>query len=116
MSGGDWKDMFYAAERGDVDLVRYHIRNGIDPNYQHPEFLTTALVEAVKSNQLEVVKYLVDNGAKPSIKSEFEGVNAYQAAQLVNDPQMLDFFGLEPKLTKVSGWTRVKEWFQFWFA
>ena len=115
MSGGDWKDMFYAAERGDVEVVRYHIRNGIDPNYQHPEFLTTALVEAVKQNHLEVVKYLMEYGANPSIKSEFEGIDAYQAAHLNNDPGMLDFFNLKPKKHKKSLWLKAKEWLEFWF-
>ena len=110
MSGGDWKDMFYAAERGDVDLVRYHIRNGIDPNYQHPEFLTTALVEAITNNHLEVVKYLLDNGAQPTIKSEIEGVDAYGAARRANHPEMLEFFGLEPLPEKPSRWKSLKLW------
>ncbi|GEM_PF-1232391 len=116
MSGGDWKDMFYAAERGDVEVVRYHIRNGIDPNYQHPEFLTTALIEAVKNNHLEVVKFLMEHGAKPSIKSEFEGIDAYQAVHLNNDPDMLNFFDLKPKMYKKPLWLKVKEWFEFWFT
>lgn len=41
--GGNWKELLYASERGDLDLMRYHLRMGIDPNYQHPEFLTTPL-------------------------------------------------------------------------
>lgn len=110
MSGGDWKDMFYAAERGDVDLVRYHIRNGIDPNYQHPEFLTTALVEAVTRNNVEVVKYLLENGAKPTIKSEFEGIDAFGAARRSNHPEMLELFGLDPEPVRQSFWDRIKFW------
>ena len=38
MSGGDWKDMFAAACRGDVELVRFHVEAGVDVNYAHPEF------------------------------------------------------------------------------
>jgi len=35
MSGGDWKDMFAAACRGDVELVRFHVQAGVDVNYAH---------------------------------------------------------------------------------
>jgi ankyrin repeat protein len=93
--------------------VRYHIRSGIDPNYQHPEFLTSALVEAITNNHLEVVKYLLDNGAKPSIKSEFEGVDAFGAARKVNDPDMLALFGLEPEPERLSRWQSFRRWIGF---
>lgn len=33
MSAGDWKDLYKAASEGDLDLVKYHISSGIDPNY-----------------------------------------------------------------------------------
>jgi len=38
--------MLIAAQNGDLPLVRCHIRMWEDPNYQHPEFLTTPLIEA----------------------------------------------------------------------
>ncbi len=44
MAGGDWKEMLYASESGDLELVKYHIRMGINPNYLHPEFLTVPLL------------------------------------------------------------------------
>ncbi len=37
--GGDWKDMYNAAERGDVACVRYHLSAGVDVDYQHPEVM-----------------------------------------------------------------------------
>ena len=46
--GGDWKEMFRGVETNDFDLVRYHICTGIDLNYQHPEFLTSALIESTR--------------------------------------------------------------------
>lgn len=33
MSGGDWKDMFVAACRGDVEMVRFYVESGIDMDY-----------------------------------------------------------------------------------
>ena len=50
MSGGEWKDMFAAACRGDVELVRFHVEAGVDVNYAHPEFQETALVAAILAN------------------------------------------------------------------
>ena len=45
-AGGDWKDMYYAAERGDVACVRFHLSEGVDVNYQHPEAMMSALVNS----------------------------------------------------------------------
>jgi hypothetical protein len=35
--GGNWKEMFGAAEEGDLELLRYHLERGVDPNFAHPE-------------------------------------------------------------------------------
>lgn len=69
--GGDWKEMLYAAEKGDLDLLIYHIRQGVDPNYQHPEFMTTPLIESIRFGHLNVAAYLLENGADPSLKEVF---------------------------------------------
>lgn len=69
--GGDWKDMFRGVETNDFDLVKYHIRNGIDLNYQHPEFLTSALIESIQLNHLEMMDFLLQNGASPHVKEAF---------------------------------------------
>ncbi|MEL6135755.1 MAG: ankyrin repeat domain-containing protein [Bacteroidota bacterium] len=69
MSGGDWKEMLYAAENGNLELVKYHVKMGVDVNYQHPELLTTALIESTRYGHEEVVKYLLEKGADPKIKA-----------------------------------------------
>lgn len=66
--GGDWKEMFRGVETNDFDLVKYHISNGIDLNYQHPEFLTSALIESIQRNHLEMMELLLQKGALPDIK------------------------------------------------
>ncbi len=65
--GGDWKDMFQGVQSNDFNLVRYHIKMGIDLNYQHPEFLTSALIESIRCNHIEMLAYLLENGALPDI-------------------------------------------------
>ena len=71
MQGGDWKEMFYGCENNDLDLVRYHIKMGVDPNYQHPEFMTTALIEAIRLGHLEIAHFLLEHGAHPELKEVF---------------------------------------------
>ena len=65
MSGGDWKEMLVAVQNGDFELVKYHIQNGVDPNYEHPELLTNALIECVQYDRFQIAEFLLENGANP---------------------------------------------------
>jgi ankyrin repeat protein len=80
--GGNWKEMFAAAGNGDLELVSYHLQCGVDPNYQHPEVLTTALIEAAQNGHAEVVKLLLQHGADPEISSMLDGWTALEAAEI----------------------------------
>jgi len=70
-AGGNWKEMFHASENGDLELVRYHLRMGVDPNHQHQEYMTCPLLESVRKGHLEIVELLLQNGAKPNIIKDF---------------------------------------------
>ena len=65
--GGDWKEMFRGVETNDFGLVRYYLAHDIDVNYQHPEFLTSPLIESIRRNHLDMMKFLLENGALPDI-------------------------------------------------
>ncbi|WP_374434486.1 ankyrin repeat domain-containing protein [Inhella sp.] len=78
--GGNWKEMFGAAEDGDLELLRYHLERGVDPNFAHPEYLATALVAAILKGQLEAADLLLAFGARPDLHSEADGLNPTQAA------------------------------------
>lgn len=67
MSGGDWKTMFKAIQDNDLELVRFYLRLGMDPNYQHPEVLALPLSECIRYNHLEIAELLLEKGAKTSI-------------------------------------------------
>lgn len=82
MSAGDWKQLFQAAGTGDLAMVEYYIDAGIDPNYQHPEFLSTPLIESAQNGHADVVEFLLNNGADPLIKSDLEGLTALETALL----------------------------------
>ena len=81
MAAGDWKEMLIAAQEGNLALVRYHISMGENPNYQHPEFLTTPLIEAATFGHLDIVTYLLDNGADPSLRAGFSSDTALSMAR-----------------------------------
>ncbi|RYB88551.1 ankyrin repeat domain-containing protein [Nocardioides glacieisoli] len=81
MSGGDWKDMFGAACRGDVDLVRFHVQAGVDVDYAHPEFQETALVAAILARHETVADLLLDSGADPTLVSIADQITPLEAAR-----------------------------------
>lgn len=83
MSGGDWKEMFSAGCEGNLALVAYHVKSGVDVNYAHPEFLSTPLVAAILAGQEAVALYLLDHGANPALPSEFDAATPIQAARLM---------------------------------
>jgi uncharacterized protein len=85
--GGDWKEMFRGVETNDFDLVRYHIASGIDLNYQHPEFLTSALIESINQKHLDMMKFLLENGANPSIEEAFSCKSPMQIAKEISNKE-----------------------------
>lgn len=83
MSGGNWKELYQAARKGDLELVRYHVEAGVDVNYAHPEFQCTPLVGAILARQEPVALYLLDHGADPHLRSDFDDATPAQAADEV---------------------------------
>lgn len=90
MSAGDWKEMYLAATKGDIELVRYHVKNGVNPNYQHPEILSTALVASIINNHLEIAEFLLNHGADPHLLSEFDNLTPLQAAKKYKRDKLID--------------------------
>lgn len=90
MSAGDWKDMFLAACDGDVDLVRYHLENGVDVDFVHAEFQSTVLVGSILAGQEEVAHVLLDHGADPEAVSPLEAQRPVDAALEVGMSSVVD--------------------------
>ncbi|MEM1321097.1 MAG: ankyrin repeat domain-containing protein [Bacteroidota bacterium] len=89
MSAGDWKDLFAACKNGDLELVKYHIKMGVNPNYQHPEFMTSPLLESIRANQIDIIKYLLANGADPYQKEGFGSDDAFTIAKSTKNKEVL---------------------------
>ncbi len=90
MSGGDWKSMFKAIQDGDFELVKMYLGMGIDPNYQHPEFMASPLVESIRFNHLEITKLIIDNGGNPLIKEVMGGDTPILVAERSKNSKALD--------------------------
>lgn len=89
MAAGDWKDMLAAVQEGKIDLVKYHIEQGVNPNYQHPEFLTTPLIESISFGQHEIAKYLLENGADPKLRAGFSTDTPLSIAKRTKDKELI---------------------------
>ena len=111
MSGGDWKELFFAACDGDLDLVRYHTRNGVDLDYAHPEFFGTPLVACILAKQEEIALFLLESGADPHLLSEFDGVTPLQAVRRAGLPaverRLISLGAVEPVAKKALGLDRM---------
>ncbi len=111
MHGGNWKEMFYAVEGDDLELLRYHLRMGIDPNFQHPEVLTLPIVEAARLGRTEMVALLLEHGADPGQPAAWERKNALETAEEHRQHEVVDLLrdhlGLPPR---PRGWRR---WLSF---
>jgi ankyrin repeat protein len=90
MSGGDWKELYVSAENGNLDLVKYHIYNKIDPNYIHPEIMTTPLMASIEFGHYEVAKFLLENGADPLIKELFGHHTPLSMAKKLKNKEMVN--------------------------
>lgn len=113
-AGGDWKDMFYACERGDVACVTYHLSQGVDVDYQHPEAMVSALVTAASHGHADVVKILLEHGANPNLAAQLGGLTPLQAAasqpNVALQQMLLDHGAIAVPAAKRSLWQR---WLSF---
>lgn len=89
MGHGEWKDMFKAVQTNDIELVDFYIRNGIDINYQHPEYMTSPLIESIRLNNIEMMLFLLKNGASPDIKEFYSNKDAISIAEELKNEKAL---------------------------
>lgn len=107
MSAGDWKDLYQAAVAGDLALVRYHISEGVNPNYQHPEILCTPLVTSLIHGHRDIAHHLLAHGADPSLLSEMDALTPLQAARKHGRDEFIELLlGLGAKEAQQSFWRR----------
>ncbi len=89
MSAGNWKELYQAALDGNIELVKYHIRDGANPNYQHPEILATPLVAAITHGHTDIAIFLLENGADPKLESYFDALTPLKAAKKMKNKELV---------------------------
>ncbi|MEM7297443.1 MAG: ankyrin repeat domain-containing protein [Bacteroidota bacterium] len=85
MNAGDWKGFISSVTNGDIDGVNYYLSAKIDVNFIHSEIMTSALIEAVRHDQLAIIRLLMENGANPKIASPMGESPILLARQKKND-------------------------------
>jgi hypothetical protein len=90
MAHGDWKDMFKAVEENDLALVEFYLRQGVDMNYQHPEYFTNPLFESIRLGNIDMTKLLLAHGASLQEKEIMTGLTASEIAKQRGSAEMLE--------------------------
>lgn len=90
MAHGDWKEMFKAVEANDLALVEFYLRQGVDVNYQHPEFFTNPFFESIRLGYIDITRLLLVNGASLNEKEIMTRLHPLEVAQQVGDKKLLE--------------------------
>lgn len=101
---GGMTALMYAAEGGDVTLVKLLVLNGADLELSLSE-KTTPLLVAVLNQQFEVTSYLLEKGANPDHRDEYKG-SALLYAAAMNDYRIADlllFYGASDTISDGEG-------------
>lgn len=110
----------------DIELVRYHLNHGVHPDYQHPEFLTAPLIEAMRLGRHAHARLLLEKGANPQIKEAFASDTPLSVAIAAEDRvgiALLRAFGVDEndltppqkkQLKRLDQPAREQAWWKFW--
>lgn len=90
MSHGNWKDMFKAVQQNNSELVTYYIQQGVDIEYQHPEYFTSALIESIRLGYNELTELLLQHGASTDIPEVYSGKTALDIAVELNNRKAIE--------------------------
>lgn len=88
MKSGDWKGLVQGIINNDEEAVTYYLSSDINLNYAHPEMMTTPLIEACRYSHLEIVRQLLEHGAKPKFQSQL-GESPFKLAKQNKNKELL---------------------------
>lgn len=92
--------LMFAAERGYVDIVRYLLSLGANPNTKN--YGQTAIQKAAAWDELEIVQMLLDAGADPNMQ-DADGWTALMSCRSPECAHLLVIGGADPTITNDIG-------------
>jgi len=101
---GGMSALMFAAESGDLLLVKILVLNGADPELSHMEG-TTPLLIAVLNNHFDVAHFLLEKGADPDHRDSYQG-SALLYAAAINNYEIADlllFYGASDSIRDRDG-------------
>jgi len=101
---GGMTALMFAAESGELLLVKMLVLNGAEPDLSYMEE-TTPLLIAVLNSHFEVAQFLLEKGADPNHKDSYQG-SALLYAAATNDYEIADlllFYGASDSIRDKDG-------------
>ena len=80
--------LFRVIDEGKIEVVRWAMEQGVDPNLESPKSGATLLTEAISALQPAIVELLVQYGADPEFADD-EGITPLELAQKTGNPAMM---------------------------
>ena len=101
---GGMTALMFAAESGELLLVKVLVLNGADPDLSYVEN-TTPLMIAVLNGHFDVAQLLLEKGANPDLRDDFQGSALLYAAALNNYEiaDLLLFYGASDSIRDRDG-------------
>jgi hypothetical protein len=69
ISNYNYQGAYYAAHNNELEGVKFAVAHGVDINVNNGMLLNTSVVTAINTKSIELVKWLLDNGADPKLIS-----------------------------------------------
>lgn len=70
VSSHGWNGAYYAAHNNELNGLKFAIENGVDINVDNGMLLKTAITTSSNTKDIELVKWLLDNGANPRLLTD----------------------------------------------
>lgn len=85
-SNYNYQGVYYAVHNDEIEGLKYTISKGVDININNGMILNTSIMTATNSKSIEMVKWILKNGANPDLltKDSLELVSRYGTDELKN--------------------------------
>lgn len=85
-SNSNYNGVYYAVHNNELEGLKFAVGKGVDVNIDDGLLLNTSIMTAINTKSIEIVKWLLDNGANPEFLTEHSLtlVDEYGSGELKN--------------------------------